>query len=72
MAKRETVHKRIVQKIFEGLVSYAAVYLLAPKLLTILSPLQAQLNANAINAGQTPPNAGANAAANKLISIIPS
>lgn len=61
------LHKRLAQRVLESLLSTAAVYLFAPQLLGWLAPLQAQLNANALNKGQTPPTQGANAIANTLI-----
>jgi hypothetical protein len=61
------VHQRLAQRIFEGLISTAAVYLISPQLLSFLAPVQARLNASALNNGQTPPTQGANAVANTLI-----
>lgn len=61
------VHQRLATRIFEGLLSAGAVYLLSPALLSILAPVQAKINSDAINAGQTPSNVGSNSIANKLI-----
>ncbi len=61
------IHQRLAQRVFEGLVSTAAVYLFAPQLLTFLTPLQAKLNANALSNGQTPTTNGVSAIANLLI-----
>lgn len=55
------------RKIFEGLVSTGVVYLLSPTLLSVLAPVQAKINAGAINNGQTPSTNGINALANKLL-----
>jgi len=63
------LHARLGQKIIEGLISAGVVYLISPTLLQILAPLQAQLNASAINNGQTPSNVGSNSVANKLINV---
>ena len=61
------VHVRLAQRILEGLVSLAAVHLLSPTLLDSLAPLQARLNASALNNGLVPPTQGVNAVANTLI-----
>ncbi len=62
---------RLGTKIFEGMISAGVVYLFSPQLLAILAPLQAQLNASAINNGQTPATQGTNTLANQLIKLVP-
>jgi len=61
------IHQRIASRIVETVISTAVVYLFMPQLLGFLAPLQAGLNANALNNGKVPPTQGANAVANSLI-----
>jgi hypothetical protein len=61
------LHQRLATKVFEGLVSYGAVYLLSPFLLELLAPVQANINAKAAQGGASVSNVGASAVANKLI-----
>lgn len=72
MAKRRVYSNPIMSRTVEMLISSALVYLFTPKLQAALAPLQAQLNANALNKGQTPPNQGLSVIANKLVAISPS
>lgn len=60
--------ERLGVKIIDGLLSSAAVYLLSPYLLQVLAPIQAKINASAINNGQIPTTGGVSAIANQLIS----
>jgi hypothetical protein len=64
------VHSRVAQRILESMISTAVVYLISPQLLGWLAPLQAKMNATALNNGQTPPTQGANAVANTLIAPV--
>lgn len=61
------IHKRVAQRVLEGALSTAIVYLFSPQLLVFLAPIQAYLNAAALNRGQSPPNQGISAVANTLI-----
>lgn len=78
MARRKAHHgfydkpfaARMSQRIFEGLLSTAAIYLLAPSLIKSLAPLQSQINADAINTGNLPTNQGVNSVANALIKTV--
>jgi hypothetical protein len=75
MAKRDfyskPLHQRVGSRVIETLLTYGVVYLLSPGLLTMLAPLQSEINASALNKGQTPPTQGANAVANELITQAP-
>lgn len=60
-------HQRVGLRVIESLATYGVVYLLSPSLLSMIAPLQSNINAAALNKGQTPPTQGANAVANTLI-----
>ena len=64
---QKPVHQRLAQRVLEGLLSTAAVYLVSPQLLNVLAPLQAKLNANALNSGQQPATNGVSVVANAMI-----
>lgn len=57
---------RIGTRIFEGLLSTGAVYLLSPQLISLLAPLQASINASAAQAGQPVSNVGTAKVANAI------
>ncbi len=61
------LHERLAQKIAEGLVSAGAVYLLSPYLMSVLAPIQANINAQAAAGGATVSNVGSAKVANTLI-----
>lgn len=64
------IHERLAVKIVDGLLSAGVVYLLSPYLMNVLGPIQASINAQAMNRGAIPPTQGANAVANTLIHIV--
>ncbi len=61
------LHERVGVKIFDGVLSMAAVYLLSPYLIQALAPIQAKINANAASSGATVSNVGTSALANQLL-----
>lgn len=73
MAKRNRsfydrpLHQRLATRIFDGLLSAAAVYLLSPHLLRALAPVQAKINADAAANGATVSNVGTSQVANNLL-----
>lgn len=64
------VHVRLGQRIVEGLISAGAVYLLSPMLIKTLAPVQAKINADAVNNGQPVSNVGTNVPSNALLQLI--
>lgn len=61
----------LFNRTFDMLFSSAIVYLVTPMLQKALAPIQAQLNANAVNAGQIPTTQGLSQVANQMVSLIP-
>lgn len=61
------IHERVAVKIFDGILSAGAVYLLSPYLMAALAPVQAQINAKAAAGGATVSNVGASGVANQIL-----
>lgn len=70
MARRKYSNP-VVSRTLEMLISSGVVYLLTPTLHSILAPLQAQINAGAINNGQTPTTQGLSQVSNTLVQVTP-
>lgn len=69
MARRRKYRNPVISRAFEMLVSTGIVYLLTPTLQSVLAPIQAKINAGAVNNGQTPTNNGLSAVANTLVQL---
>lgn len=67
--KRKVYRNPVLARTFDMIVSSAIVYLITPALQKTLAPLQAQLNADAINSGQTPTEKGLSQVANPMVKI---
>ena len=61
----------IATRTFEMLISSGIVYLITPMLQKTLAPLQAQINAAAVNDGQIPVSNGLSDQANALVTLLP-
>lgn len=71
MRRRRAISNPLVGRTVEMLISSGLVYLFQPQLQATLAPLQAQLNAIALNKGQTPTSNGLSTVANTLVQLIP-